>query len=134
MIVLDTTVLIDLTKNKVDITTKLNLLEQEHPFYTTQINMFELMRGVYALKDSAIRETKINLWRKLFSSIHLLDMNAHAAFEAAKIAGTLQREGQLIEDSDCLTAGIALANGITTILTRNTDHFSRIKGLMVMGY
>lgn len=135
MILLDTTVLIDLTKNNKTVLQKLRELENEHTFYTTQVNVYEVLYGIYAAKfDSGTYDKRLNTYMDLFSSIKILDMTLQGTSEAARIGGTLCKEGRMIEDTDCLTAGIALAHGVTRILTRNAEHFSRIKGLTIITY
>ncbi len=44
------------------------------------------------------------------------------------------RQGAILEDCDCLTAGISLSKGVKTIVTRNEKHFKRMKGISVETY
>ena len=52
-----------------------------------------------------------------------------AVKKAAEISGTLDQEGNGVDPFDSLIAGIALAHGVESLVTRNTSHFNRIKGL-----
>lgn len=71
---------------------------------------------------------------ELVSRLQILPFGRKEAIKSAKILGLLTQTGQTIEFRDGLIAGIALANGITTILTRNADHFNRIEDLTVLTY
>jgi len=41
---------------------------------------------------------------------------------------------QKLDDNDILIAGIMLANGITKIITKNVNHFERIKEIKIIEY
>ncbi len=47
-----------------------------------------------------------------------------------KIKAELESKGKTIDDSDLLIASIALINN-ATLVTNNTDHFSKINGLKI---
>ena len=66
--------------------------------------------------------------------ITVLPFDRKAAFLAGKIAGTLLNQGKPIGDTDCLIAGVAIANGIKETVTPNKDHFSAIKELKIITY
>ena len=44
------------------------------------------------------------------------------------------KKGNMISDCDCLTAGIALSNGVNKIVTKNVKHFDRIKDIKAETY
>ncbi len=96
---------------------------------TTTISVFELWQGAEDIQDSQKRD-KIE---QFLSSVGLLPLDV----ESAKIAGTiysdLERKGKLIEAEDCLIAGIAKHHN-ETVLTRNINHFERIKGIKLETY
>ncbi len=131
MKLLDTTFLIDFLKNDAGAIKKARESYNERLF-TTEINVYEVVLGIYSLRGDFAKE--LNKAEGLFQSLNLLDLNHQSALSAAKIFGTLTREGSMIDHNDCLTAGIALANDVTTIITRNKEHFSRIKGIKVEMY
>lgn len=64
----------------------------------------------------------------------VLPFDRRAALKAGEISGKLSREGKKIGETDCLIAGVALANGITKIITENKEHFEKIPGLRVRTY
>ena len=133
MKLLDSTFLIDFLRKKEDVKEKLEEMFLENP-YTTRINIFETFVGIYAIKLEADREKKFADANALFARLRVLELNSTSAQKAAEICGNNIIKGMIIEPADCLIAGIALSNGISTIITRNTKHFQGIEGLKVEGY
>ena len=70
----------------------------------------------------------------LFNRFHILPFDHDSAIKSGEIAGELIRNGKTISDTDCMIAGTALANNINIIVTRDKEHFQRIKGIEVEGY
>jgi len=131
MRLVDTTFLIDLLKQAPGVDAKALLLQKEGELFTTEINVYEVFYGVYAGDDVA---DDLEIVRRLIDAFTVLPLARRASLKAAEIAGVLHKRGQNIGDSDILTAGIALANGISTIVTRNIRHFERVPGLTVESY
>jgi len=52
---------------------------------------------------------------------------------SASIQADLRKKGTEIGHTDTLIAGIAIANGMQ-LITNNTEHFSRIKGLDISNW
>ncbi len=127
MKLLDTTFLIDLANGVPE--TRAYLTEQQ--LLTTQINMFEFIRGLFIRKISGMKYLQI---MELFETIRVLQLDDNGMIRSAEISADLFKRGMPIDDGDCLTAGIALSRGINTVVTRNADHFKRIKGIKVEKY
>lgn len=53
------------------------------------------------------------------------------AVEGGKIYSRLVKEGGTIELNDCLISATAISQGINKIVTRNINHFERIKEIEV---
>lgn len=128
--ILDTCFIIDLLKNKTNALIKAHQLENSsEPVRTTTISVFELWQGLEDIQDEEKRERI----EHFLSALGLLAFDV----ESAKIAGTifseLERRGETIEAEDCMIAGIALYHR-EAILTRNTNHFQRIKGVAIEPY
>ena len=128
MKVLDTTFLIDLIRGQKD-TAK--IMDSNEPLLTTQINMYEVIRGMFIRNVSEEKYLHIS---EFFDQIRLLSLDDNSIIKSAEISSGLLKNGQFIGDADCLTAGIALSNGVTTVVTRNVEHFKRIKGIKVESY
>ncbi len=137
MILVDSTFLIDSLRKKPAIRKFL----QKNPteiLFTTEINIFELYFG---LNSSKVLENNPNLFEKrkqrleeLINKFQVLPFRRGEAIEAAKILGRLFKTGTPIDFRDGLIAGIAISNGIKTVLTRNVKHFNRIEEIEVIVY
>ena len=128
MKVLDTTFLIDVLRGRAE--TK-KFLESDEPFLTTQINMYEIIKGLFYEKASAEKFLKV---KELFKDIQVLQLDDQAMITAAHICADLLRKGEAIEDCDCLIAGIMISNNVHQIITRNDKHFRKISKLTVISY
>ena len=128
MKLLDSTFLIDLLRGKPE--TK-KIIEENETLLTTQINMYEVITGLFF---KGISSAKFLHAKELFEDIHVLQLDDNAIIRSADISAELMKKGQIIEDCDCLTAGIALSNGVNKIVTKNVKHFKRIKGIEVVTY
>lgn len=62
---------------------------------------------------------------------YFFPFDSQSAYQAGKIYTLLKKEGKLIGNQDILIASIALTNDIP-LLTRNIDHFQRIKGIKII--
>ena len=130
MICLDTTFIIDMLKRKPECINKLNLLIGEE-LATTEVNYFEILFGIFKRHDSSKKE--LDLINEFFETINVLPLDHLSSLKAAQVAGNLSKQGLLIGTNDSLIAGICLANNCR-IITRDTEHFLRIKGLKVERY
>lgn len=128
MKVLDTTFLIDLLRGNRN---TLKILKKREILLTTQINMYEILRGFFINKSSKKKLLEVN---EFFDNIRLLNFDDTSLIKSAEISADLINKGQIISDCDCMTAGIALSNGITEIVTKNVKHFEKIKGIKVIKY
>ncbi len=64
---------------------------------------------------------------------NLLYLTRQSCEISSKIYAELRKQGNLIDDIDLLIAGIAKENNLE-IITRNTKHFERVKGLIVTNW
>ncbi len=128
MKLLDTTVLIDILRGKKEV---LKIVESSTNHMTTQINMYETIRGLFL---QGISSEKFLQASEIFEHIRVLSLDDASIIKSAQISADLTKKGIIISDSDCITAGIALSNGITRIVTNNKKHFERISGIVVETY
>ncbi len=128
MKLVDTTVLIDIFRGKKEV---LKVIESPTPLLTTQINMYEVIRGLFL---HGISSEKFLLASEFFENIRVLSLDDTSIIKSAEISSALIKKGITISDNDCLTAGIALSNGITHIVTNNKKHFERIPKVIVETY
>lgn len=131
MTLLDTTFLIDLMRGKQEAIEKLKQLESEMiPIFVSTPTIFELWTGIMATKKPDDEKQKVI---EVISSVNNLELNLESAKAAGEINGILIKKGEMIDPEDCMIAGIAQTNN-ESILTRNTLHFGRIKGIKIETY
>ncbi len=132
MILLDTTVLIDIFAGDTKATKLIRELSEKAELYTSSINIYEITKGIYSRKGN--KKKYLDALELLIANIYVLPLNKSASIEAAKIYGELKEKGEFIDEPDYLIAGSCRSNKIEKIVTKNTKHFKKIKGLQVIGY
>ena len=131
MIAFDTTFLIDLLNNNQKAVRTFNeIVKDGELFYTTEINVFELLVGAQVKKREKYTKTAM----QMIEHIRILPLIRNASIKAAEICSQLILSGKEIGDTDCLIAGICLGNNCNKIITNNKKHFERIKELEVISY
>jgi len=113
MILLDTSFLIDYFRGVEETRRIVN----GETCVTTVITYHEIMAGVRRLRA----KKEENFFRRLFSMMRLLEYDVKAAEESSNIAAKLSAIGREVNALDVLIAGIAVANGIEKIATRDKD-------------
>jgi len=130
MIGLDTTAIIDIFKGDGNI--KKFLENNKEPLAATIMSYLELHFGLDLQNSKHIVEEKY--YDEFFKNLYSVDLTKDSCKEASKIYWKLKEEGKIIEQFDCTIAALLLTNGIKKILTRNTEHFQRIKELKTISY
>ncbi|MBI4154750.1 type II toxin-antitoxin system VapC family toxin [Candidatus Woesearchaeota archaeon] len=131
MKLLDTTFLIDFLEGKLQDLNILNFLEEEK-LCTTYLNIYEVIIGIfYSGKEINKKIEKANIF---FDRLKILNLNENSSIISAKIRANLIKSGEEIQHIDCLISGIALENGVNTIITKNKKHFEKIHGIKVEDY
>jgi tRNA(fMet)-specific endonuclease VapC len=92
---------------------------------TTSVNTYELY---YGARNSANPEKSLSEVNSLLKSIDIIGFDNRAAQKAGEIQTELMRIGRPVNILDTLIAGIVITNN-EELLTRDINHFSRIKGL-----
>lgn len=128
MKVVDSTLLIDLLRGNKQ---AVNFLSKNQSILTTQINMYEVIRGLFL---KTVSSAKMQQSLELFNAIKVLSLDDRAIQKSAEISAELIKSGKFISDCDCMTAGIALSNNINIVVTRNINHFNRIEGINAESY
>jgi len=130
-VMLDTTVLIDILKGDKKATDTVDGVKADASLYTTTVNIYEMTRGIYLLPQKS-RELHLKAVKALTCNLRVLDLDLESSEKAASIYAELRARGIEIDEPDYLIAGICLANGVDTLITRNEKHFGSIKGLKVI--
>jgi tRNA(fMet)-specific endonuclease VapC len=93
---------------------------------STVVNFSELSFGYKAI--GAAGEKKLSSIRKFLNLFTIYELSKEAADIYTDIKADLYKSGKLLDDADLMIAAITMAND-ATLVTHNTKHFSRIKGL-----
>lgn len=126
--ILDTTFIIDLIKADINAVNKFKELKEKRLVTTPTI--FELWSGIVQSNKPEQEKRKI---LEILDSQLILNLDRKSAEEAGKISGSLVKEGKTIDSEDSMIAGIAKVYN-EKILTRNIEHFSRIKEIEIETY
>ena len=93
------------------------------------ITYYEIMRGLKALSSPK----KFKIFNEFMSVCDVLCFDSLIAEKASDIYNELRMAGKLVEDADILIAATALWHDLL-VVTDNTRHFERIKGLKVVNW
>jgi tRNA(fMet)-specific endonuclease VapC len=124
---IDTSIFVDVLRTEFKPSSKrfLESIEKENKGFSSVITTAELSVGAYRSN----REDSIRRTLDLLSIVDLVDVNEVIALESGKIFADLMDKGKIIELNDCIIAASSLSLGIKRIVTRNIEHFHRIKGV-----
>lgn len=131
MICLDTTLIVDFLRSNPNAIRAVKERE-DSVLITTTVSTFELFFGV--LRKNQASDKELNDLKKFIDRILVIGMSYESSVKASEIASDLVKKGLEIESHDCLIAGIMLTNNCNTIITRDKEHFKRIKGIKVESY
>jgi tRNA(fMet)-specific endonuclease VapC len=94
--------------------------------YVSVITVAELSAGAHlSSRADAVEKTEA-----LLAYVNVIDLTETIALEGGKIFAVLSNAGRKIEFNDCLIAATTLSLGLSQIVTRNSDHFRRISGVI----
>jgi len=132
MRLLDTTILIDFVRRR-DAARRIVQEAEEagERCATTEVNAFELLMGTFS--KGRVRPDRRDEVQRFLRRLDVLPLERTGALRAAEIASRLRAEGRDIGALDAIIAGIALASGYDTIVTRD-ESFRRIPGIRVETY
>jgi tRNA(fMet)-specific endonuclease VapC len=135
MIILDTSACIDYLNGNEEI--KKSISKQEDLIHITSITVYEINIGLERTKRKISKkryDELYKIWTEFISSMEIFPLGYKEAEMAAKVYDDLESQGLVIDDNDILIAGIMLSNGIKKIITKNANHFERIKDLEIIHY
>jgi len=124
---LDTDFLVAILRGKETADRKMFELDREGRQSTTAISAFELFYGAY---KSNQRPTNVEKTKALLERVDVLPFESDSSELAGEILAELSARGDSIDFRDAMIAGIARAHGLS-LVTRNKEHFARIKELKV---
>jgi tRNA(fMet)-specific endonuclease VapC len=123
LVVADTDAVIDFFTDTAPFAQAMAGLLREGRLAVTAITIFELYAGVVGAK-------RLKQVQAFCERVPVIALDLLAAAYAGKIYTDLKSKGKTVGNQDILIAGACLANGLP-LLTRNTAHFTPIKGLVI---
>jgi len=130
MIFIDSDCIIDFLKGKKE---AVNIVKKySDNLVTTQINVFEIFFGI--LKQKEVSGKEWNFADGFFGSINIADFDSTCGKISARIFSDLSKKGSLIDQNGCFIGAIMLKHNCNKIITKNKNHFSRIKCIKVISY
>jgi tRNA(fMet)-specific endonuclease VapC len=97
------------------------------PLFLSAISLYEFRFGAERSKHRSFQLAALD---RFLERASVANFDSDDAGRAALLKGALAAQGRLIGPYDLLIAGQALARG-WTVVTGNTDEFSRVEGLEV---
>jgi len=113
MIILDTSFLIDFFRGKEE---TLHVITDTN-VATTVITYYEIFSGIFHKK--AKKEEKF--FRRFFSEVRILDLDMNSAEKSSEIMARLLKMGASVNALDVIIAGISVAHGAETIVSKDRD-------------
>jgi tRNA(fMet)-specific endonuclease VapC len=96
----------------------------------SSLTVGELALGAHLSEDPAREQTKVEAF---LGPIQALPFGREEAYRWAGLDARLRKQGNRIETEDAMIAATALVQGMT-VVTGNTRHFERVKGLKVVDW
>lgn len=96
----------------------------------SSLTVGELVLGTHLSEDPERELAKVEAFLR---PIQVLPFGRDEAYQWAGLDAQLRRQGNRIEAEDAMIAATALALGMT-LVTGNTKHFDRVKGLKVVDW
>ena len=113
MIILDTSFLIDFFRGKEE---TLHVIT-DTDVATTVITYYEIFTGIFHKK--AKKEEKF--FRRFFSEVRILNLDTNSAEKSSEIMARLLKMGASVNALDVIIAGISVAHGAETIVSKDKD-------------
>ncbi len=133
MKLLDTSVLIDLDNKPDGLDSSIDQLKEDHELFISAISVFEFWWGI-CIRYKGFHHVPLTVERKFYdflSPFKLIPVNLEIGKLAASYGVDLQQSGQMIDLHDLYIAATGAILDIP-VVTRNIDHFKRIKDINVI--
>ena len=124
---LDTDILSELFRGNPTVKTRASEYLNDHNQLTISlITKYEILKGLNAKKA----QKQIDSFIAFCNANVVLPITDDVIIKAADIYAILRGQGTIISDADIIVASIAVVNKLV-LVTNNTNHFSRIQGLLL---
>ena len=123
-VLLDTSYLIDLLKNK-----KFSEFLRKHDVYISEITLYEIIRGEYYVNPSKAKKLK----ELLEAVVKVIKLDNDIILKASEIYSELRKSGSMIDEADIIIGATGIVKNIE-IATKDIKHLKRLErfGLKIM--
>lgn len=128
-ILIDTSVLIDAERGRIDLTPHLAARAGEQAFLSV-VTVSELLYGAHRAQDPAQRNRRSAVAEAVLAQFKVLQVDVAVARLHAQVKADLALRGTPIGPHDLWLAATCLAYGLTMV-TGNVREFRRVHGLLV---
>ena len=128
-VLIDTSVLIDHERGRVDLEARIRGREEE-TFFLSVVTASELLHGVHRAKDPVTRARRTAFVEGVLGSMPLLPVEIATARMHARLWADLVEEGRLIGAHDLWLAAACLTHDLR-LATANVREFGRVPALEV---
>ena len=128
-VLIDTSVLIDHERGRLDLEERIRGREEE-TFFLSVVTASELLHGVHRAKDRVTRARRSAFVEGVLGSMPLLPIEIATARMHARLWADLAEEGCVIGAHDLWLAAVCLAHGLR-MATANVREFGRVPALVV---
>lgn len=127
MKMLDTDHCIAILRQKLDLREH---VKAEEELFISAVSVAELTHGAHRSKH---REDNLARLEVLFAALTILPFDESAGRRFGALKAELETRGEPLDDLDLQIASIAIEN-VLPLVTNNTNHFKRIKGLELQNW
>ena len=128
--IVDTDILSEFLRGNPKVIAKVDEHLKEFGFISLSIiTYYEILNGLL-YKDAKKQMSK---FEEFVSLNKVVPLTVRTVKISAKIQADLRKKGTVIGHTDTLIAGVAMASELQ-LVTNNTDHFKRIKGLEIANW
>lgn len=125
--ILDTDTVYFYLKNKETVVEKLKeVIKKENSIGITIITHYEILSGLKFKYSEKYLKSYLNFSQE----IHIYPLSEKSIEASSDLYASLRKKGNALDDIDLLIAGIAIETK-HILVTGNTSHFKRIKGLKI---
>lgn len=128
-LVFDTSVLIDMERNSLDVEEMISGREDE-PFGISAVTVSELLHGIYRTDSEKRRLRRVAYVEKVIEIFPVYPFDLSASRIYARIWAGIAKRGQSIGAHDLMIAATAISLGFS-VVTSDMRDFGKIKGLTV---